>query len=215
MRKALLLVCASMLLASTTSPVCPEDMVVARPGVCIDRYEWPNKKGVKPRLAQSATDYSTGPGPINSAEDFCAYYGKRTCSRKEWVAACLGPEGAKLPYGNAHQPGKCNVDKQWRSVNPVKVEQRSAKELARLDQSEPAGSREECVSASGASDMVGNAEEWVRCDKGQEDVMGFSRWCLVGGYWSDTRSSCTYVVTKHVPEWHYYQTGFRCCKDMK
>lgn len=213
MRKALLLICASMSLASAQKPACPDDMVVARPGVCIDRYEWPNKKGEKPRLVQSGTQQTLG--PIENAEDFCAYYQKRTCTRKDWVAACRGPEGSKFPYGNTYVPGKCNVEKQWRSVNPVKVAQRSPKELARLDQSEPAGSRESCVSPSGAADMVGNAEEWVRCDKGQEDHLGFSRWCLVGGYWADPRSSCTYVITTHIPEWYYYQTGFRCCKDME
>lgn len=215
MRKALILICASQVLASSPKTLCPDDMIVARPGVCIDRYEWPNKKGEKPRLAQSGTPFEAG--PIDDAETACAASGKRTCTRREWIAACQGPEGSKLPYGATYQAGKCNVDKQWRSVNPVKVAQRNPKELARLDQSEPAGSRDECVSSSGAADMVGNAEEWVRCDQGQEDYRGEhgSRWCLVGGYWADSRSSCTYVVTKHVPEWHYYQTGFRCCLDME
>ncbi len=212
MRKVVLLICAGLSLASTQKASCPDDMVVARPGVCIDRYEWPNKKGGKPRLAQSAVQYTLG--PIENAEDFCAYYGKRSCTRSEWVAACRGPGGSKFPYGDKYEAGKCNVEKKWRSLDATKVMRRDSKELARLDQSEPAGSRDECTGESGASDMVGNAEEWVRCDVGQEDHFGV-KWCLVGGYWSDPRSSCTYVITKHAPDWHYYQSSFRCCLDME
>ena len=208
----MLLICAGLSLASAQKSPCPDDMVVARPGVCIDRYEWRNKKGQKPLLAQSAVSYELG--VINNAEDFCAYYGKRTCTRNEWHAACLGPGGTNYPYGSKYEPGKCNVEKKWRTPDIGKVARRDPKELERLDQSEPAGSREDCISASGAMDMVGNAEEWVRCDGGQEDQDG-TKWCLVGGYWSDSRSSCSYVITKHVPDWHYYETSFRCCLDME
>lgn len=212
MRKALLLVCAGLSLAPARRAECPADMVIAMPGVCIDRYEWPNKKGEKPRLAQSGTQ--EGLGPVENAEDFCAYYDKRTCTRREWMRACEGPGGSKYPYGQTYDASSCNVTKQWRSVNAAKVAARNAKELARLDQSEPSGSRDECVSPSGAADMVGNAEEWVRCNNGQEDKFG-TKWCLVGGYWADPRSSCSYVITKHIPTWHYYETGFRCCLDLE
>lgn len=188
-------------------------MVLARPGVCIDRYEWPNKKHQKPRLAQSAVQYVNG--PLESAEDFCAYYGKRSCTRAEWMDACRSADGGDFPYGKKYKAGACNVDKRWRSVDPYKVMVRQEQELSRLDQSEPSGAYEECVSASGAVDMVGNAEEWVRCDRGQPDLVLGGRWCLVGGYWADTRSSCSYVITKHAPDWHYYETGFRCCLDLE
>lgn len=218
MRKVSLLVFAGLTLAAypaeSQKAECPSDMVVARPGVCIDRYEWPNKKGERPLLAQSAVQEHDG--PITNAEDRCAYHGKRTCTRRDWVAACQGPDGFKYPYGQKYKAGACNTDKQWRDVNATKVMKRDAKELARLDQSEASGSMEECVSPSGAADMIGNAEEWVRCDAGQEDYRGLGvRWCLVGGYWADPRSTCSYVITKHVPEWHYYETGFRCCLDME
>lgn len=208
MRKALLLICAGLSLASTQRAPCPDDMVVARPGVCIDRYEYPNVPGQKPRLAMSGMSEEIG--PVYDAETLCGVQGKRTCTRKEWMAACRGPEGSNLPYGGKKpQPGKCNTDKQWRDVNASKVARRDAKELARLDQSAPAGSFADCESPSGAYDMVGNAEEWVRCDAGVEG------WCLVGGYWADARSSCSYVITKHAPGWHYYEIGTRCCKDME
>ena len=211
-------VCLCAVLSTAQRPrlsTCPSDMVLARPGVCIDRYEWPNKKGARPSLAQSAVSYELG--PLTNAEDFCAYNDKRTCTRSEWVAACRGAGGSDFPYGKKYEAGKCNVEKKWRSVNPYKVMTRDQTELNRLDQSEPSGSRDECISSSGAADMVGNAEEWVRCDNGQEAREPWyqeTRWCLVGGFWADPRSSCTYVITKHVPDWHYYETGFRCCLDI-
>ncbi len=193
------------MLAPAQRSVCPDDMVVARPGVCIDKYEYSSRDDGRPDLAMSAVMEQTG--PVYDAENLCALKGKRTCTRREWVDACVGSDDVKKP------PGKCNTDKQWRSVDARKVMLRDEEELARLDQSVPSGSLEECVSPSGAYDMVGNAEEWVRCDRGQEDARG-TKWCLVGGYWAEARSSCTYVITKHAPDWHYYQTGFRCCSDL-
>lgn len=195
----LLLVCAGLLLASTQKSPCPDDMVVARPGVCIDRYEYSSREDGRPDVAMSAVMEQDG--PLYDAESLCALQGKRTCTRREWIAACAGPEGAKKP------PGKCNTDKQWRSVDARKVLLRDEEELGRLDQSAPVGAFEGCVSPSGAYDMVGNVDEWVRCDAGVEG------WCLVGGYWADARSSCTHMITVHAPDWHYYETGFRCCKD--
>ena len=199
MRKVVLLTCAGLSLASTQKAPCPADMVVARPGVCIDRYEYSSRDDGRPDIAMSGVLEQSG--PLYDAENLCALKGKRTCTRREWVSACTGSDGVKKPVG------KCNTDKQWRHVDARKVLLRDEEELARLDQSAPVGSFEECVSPSGAYDMVGNAEEWVRCDAGVEG------WCLVGGYWADARSSCSYMITKHVPNWHYYQSSFRCCKD--
>lgn len=185
---------------------CPSDMVVAREGVCIDRYEWPNKKGVRPLVYASGTDdprYEND--PITEAELLCATVKKRVCTKNEWQYAC----GDKYPYGVTFEPGACNTDKTFRKVDEYKVDHYDKKELERLDQSAPAGSYPGCRSPSGAYDMVGNAEEWVRCSE------GLYGWCLMGRYWADPKSSCTYVVTKHHPRWHFYETGFRCCKDMK
>ena len=208
MRKVLLLICAGLSLASTQKASCPDDMVVARAGVCIDRYEYPNVAGKKPQVAMSGMSETLG--QVYDAATLCGVQGKRTCTRKEWMAACRGPEGSNLPYGGKKpQVGKCNTDKRWRDVDQRKVELRNTKELERLDQSAPAGSFPACVSPSGAYDMVGNVDEWVRCDDGVEG------WCLVGGYWADARSSCSHVIVKHVPDWHYYETGFRCCLDME
>ena len=183
---------------------CPEDMVIAKEGVCIDRYEWPNKKGVKPLV------YATGIeddrwNEVNEAELLCATAHKRICGKREWQHAC----GDKYPYGDTFDPTACNTDKKFRKVDEEKVDRYDKKELEKLDQSSPAGAYEKCRSPSGAYDMVGNAEEWVHCSEGTYG------WCLMGRYWADPKSSCTYVVTKHHPRWHFYETGFRCCKDME
>jgi len=187
---------------------CPEDMVIAQEGeyglVCVDRYEWPNKKGVKPLV------YATGLeddrwNEVNEASLLCATVHKRVCTKDEWQHAC----GDKYPYGDKYDPTACNTEKRFRKVDEAKVDRYDKAELARLDQSEPAGSFEKCRSPSGAYDMVGNGEEWVKCSE------GLYGWCLMGRHWADNRGSCKFTVTKHHPRWHYYSTSFRCCADAK
>ncbi len=182
---------------------CPDGMVPAREGVCIDIYEWPNVKGHKPLVYASVLE-DDRTNDVLDASLLCATVHKRLCEKSEWQSAC----GGKYPYGDTFDPTACNTEKPWRSVDESKVDHWDKKELARLDQSEPAGSYEKCRSPSGAYDMVGNAEEWVRCSE------GLYGWCLMGRYWGE-RGSCSFVVKKHHPRWHFYETGFRCCVDMK
>jgi len=180
-------------------------MVPARGNVCIDAYEWPNTQGVRPLLAVSGEPEEVG-SPLD-AEMLCLSVGKRVCTRAEWVAACRGPGGSKFPYGDSYDASACNTGARWKEVDAGKVAKRDKRELAKLDQSVPAGSFDRCVSPAGAYDMVGNAEEWVRCDSGDYG------WCLVGGYWASKNATCSYSIIAHAPLWHYYETGFRCCLD--
>lgn len=188
------------------SEECPAGMVHARKGVCIDKYEWPNVERRFPLLAASgvAEEYGT---PLD-AEMLCLSVGKRVCSRTEWVSACRGPGGSKYPYGDMFVEQACHVEATWKVVNAEKVAKRDSAELKRLDQSMPSGYFMQCVSAAGAYDMVGNAEEWVTCDDGRYG------WCLVGGFWATKQATCDYRVTTHAPNWHYYETSFRCCFDV-
>jgi hypothetical protein len=48
---------------------------------CIDRFEWPNRTGVKPVVA---VDWDT-------ARDQCTSVGKPLCMDQEWTLACEGP----------------------------------------------------------------------------------------------------------------------------
>lgn len=194
-------------------PTCPTDMVESGAGTCIDRYEWPNKPGVKPLLGVSgiAEKHDVREGLVMDAERLCASVGKRVCRLEEWRSACRGEQSARYPFGEkipkllSREDAPCNFAKFFREPNWMKIYNRDAKHMAWLDQSEPAGAREECRSASGAYDLIGNAEEWVRC--GQKNKWG---WCLVGRYWSQA-VDCSAVVTGHSPNWHSYESTARCC----
>jgi len=201
--------------AATEGSVCPPGMVFAVSGVCIDQYEWPNRAGKNPLLGASGVPepQDVAAGRVMDAEHLCASVGKRVCTAREWTAACRGPEGAPYPWGSKvprYTPGRgggvCNYDKLYRAADEYLVHKRDPVEMRYLDQSEPAGSRPECRSASGAYDMMGNAEEWVRCSWGRDG------WCLAGRFWAEPRA-CTAMVPNHSPRWHYVTTSFRCCFD--
>lgn len=203
--------------SAKTPATCPDDMVwVEKTGTCLDRYEWPNKKGVHPATAMSGTPspFDQQKGVVMDAEALCASVGKRPCRYEEWVPACEGPDGSKYPFGSklptftnaASTP--CNYAQWFIVPDAEKVFERDPKELARLDQSDPSGTRG-CVSASGAEDMMGNVEEWIQCPPS----LSPNGWCLAGRYWSGPEP-CSKVIVSHDPGWHYYETGFRCCRNL-
>lgn len=201
---------------AATVDECPVGTVPVDAAVCIDRYEWPNVHGERPLIGASAEpeERDVERGETWDAVALCASVGKRVCTLREWVGACRGDGGARYPWGDRlprFTPGEralpCNADRRHRGVrSEVAIYRRDPVEFARLDQREPSGARD-CVSASGAVDMVGNVEEWVRCPG-----VGRYGWCLMGRFWAEPRS-CEYAVTVHAPRWHYYNTGFRCCLD--
>jgi formylglycine-generating enzyme required for sulfatase activity len=181
---------------------CPVDMVETGVGTCIDQQEWPGQDG-RPLVGASGLPEIEHEIDL-SADTLCRSVGKRVCEREEWMSACS--RGVKFPYGDRYEPGLCNDEKHWKEVDEAKVAHRDPKELDRLNGSEPSGSRPECRSPSGAFDMVGNVEEWVRCREGKFG------WCLVGGYWaSQGARTCESAILVHAPRWHYYQSGTRCC----
>jgi sulfatase modifying factor 1 len=202
---------------TTRDDQCPLLMVPATPGVCIDQFEWPNRPGVKPKLGLSGVleDYDRDSKDILDAERLCRSVGKRVCTAEEWIAACEGANHSKYPFGDdlpkydlGQNNGLCNYDKFYIGVDEYLVFKRDPEHMRELDQSEPAGSRKTCRSLSGAYDMVGNAEEWVRCENGREG------WCLASRFWAEPRS-CRALVATHSPRWHYYDTSTRCCLDVK
>jgi hypothetical protein len=83
-----------------TSVYCPPDMervLVGAMSFCMDRYEWPNKKGAIPRSYVS----------VYQAMDTCVAAGKRLCTSDEWTIACTGPYGWKYPYGAKYEIHAC------------------------------------------------------------------------------------------------------------
>lgn len=79
---------------------CPEGMVQVKVGAtefCIDRYEWPNRKGSTPQTYIS----------LYQAMDSCYAVDKRLCSAEEWAIACSGPYSWKYPYGQRYERYGC------------------------------------------------------------------------------------------------------------
>ena len=60
---------------------------VTLPAFCMDRYEFPNRKGEVPATCASWAD----------AKAICGHVGKRLCGEKEWEAACRGPAQRRPP----------------------------------------------------------------------------------------------------------------------
>ncbi len=98
---------------------------------CIDRYEFPNKQGVRPLTGVS----------FGQAKRACEAQGKRLCSEVEWERACKGPSNARFPFGNAFRSGACNVEN---GGKPGLT-----------------GSYKGCTSGYGVVDMSGNVAEWT------------------------------------------------------
>jgi len=171
---------------------------------CVDEFEFPNRRGVKPTVWVN----------FQQAIEHCSSANKRLCTGSEWELACEGPD--RLPYttGYRRDPSRCNYDRpnivadHDALANPTL---RDA-EFARIDQREPSGAREECVSYYGVYDMNGNVDEWVLNEGGSYTKAPF-RSGLKGGYWGRVRNRCRPTTTDH-NAWHSdYQVGFRCCAD--
>ena len=178
---------------------------------CIDRYEYPNRKGAHPTWM---LDWY-------QAQATCESIGKRLCYASEWTAACEGPEHTPFPYGWDRDHTKCNVDnffiqpKKWTPKGQFLFYSRSPAvalpELARLDESVPSGSIETCQSGYGVADMTGNVDEWVISDVAPREK---SLWAgLKGGAWGHVRSQCRPMTYSHDPGFSYYFVGFRCCQN--
>ena len=167
---------------------------------CIDQFEYPNEPGQKPQVMVT----------WNQARQVCAGEGKRLCGEAEWTLACEGSERLPYPYGYARNPEACNIDRPHPEPNERLIADPRTRdaELARLDQRNPSGANESCVSPFGAYDMTGNVDEWVVNDRGVPHKSG-----LKGGYWGPVRDRCRPMTTAHDENFAFYQIGFRCCSD--
>ena len=229
MRRALPIL-ALFLLGAQGKPSCPDDMVLVSPTTCMDRFEWPNRKGEKPLVGVSAVEsvYDRERGITMNAWDLCASVGKRLCTMDEWVPACKGKRGSDYPFGRKlpdrylTPPDKapCNYAQWFREPNELRVFNRDPHEFEQLYQADPSGSRPQCTSASGVQDMMGNAEEWIVCpdwmSRGKNNCRQIDGelvcFCLAGRYWSDA-VPCHKLSSGHSADWWYYETGFRCCQS--
>jgi len=200
---------------------CPSDMVAVprHPGVCIDRYEWPNKKGEVPWTTLSGTPEvrDVKLGRVMDAEAICASVNKRVCWSDEWQDACVGKNRSKYPFGNKlpspntylkfPETQPCNYAWLQPRYDGMKIYLRDVTELEKLGRASASGERG-CVSASGAEDMMGNVYEWVRAP-----ITSSTKWGIAGGDWFHP-ASCHEVVGGHSPKWFWNTTGVRCCSDL-
>jgi formylglycine-generating enzyme required for sulfatase activity len=177
---------------------------------CIDRYEAPNRKGAKPLVMQSAND----------AAAYCAAHRKRLCTEDEWIGACESDEHRTYPYGKERIDGRCNDEKEWRQVDEATLARwpspEAQKHARALYQAARSGRKAKCTTKDGVHDMVGNVEEWVV--RTREHANGWP-YILAGCYWAGCygggKPTCRSTNNAHGPEFRFYETGFRCCKDAK
>ncbi|MBN1307247.1 MAG: SUMF1/EgtB/PvdO family nonheme iron enzyme [Chitinispirillaceae bacterium] len=130
--------------------ICPDGMrTIEGSGFCIDAYEFPNRRGVKPRIDVS----------YEEARRFCADAGKRLCTAAEWETACRDVNlKYEYPYGTRYDLDRCNTLGNPRVQNSIAV----------------SGDFIECKNSAGVFDMSGNAAEWVESGNGDPFVYGGS-----------------------------------------
>jgi len=182
-----------------------KDLPTQPVSVCMDRYEYPNRKGEYPIIMVSWYE----------ARDACKADGKRLCTEDEWTFACEGEEATPYPNGYTRgAPDSCLNDQPWKKFNDAMLIPRSGKnaaiELDRLWQGLPSGSRSQCRSQTGVYDMTGNVDEWTR-----SSIPGERPSVLKGGYWGPVRTRCRPATKAHDESHTFYQQGFRCCADGK
>jgi len=171
---------------------------------CIDRYEWPNRKGERPEVMNR----------FHQAEVKCAAIGKRLCTESEWTLACEGPNMMPFPYGYVRDPRKCNGERKWDNPDMNKVALRDAGELGRLWQGVRSGSQPWCVSDYGVFDLPGNADEVVGSETMEAGWRGKYDSVHTGGPWyGGVRNQCRPKIYTHDEGFYYYFLSFRCCAE--
>lgn len=155
-------------------------------GFCIDYYEYPNGKRVKPRTG--VTWYQ--------AKSLCERKGKRLCREEEWEKACKGTKNFRYPYGNRWRPEICNTE-------DAEGKDRSLGTAVDFPR---------CRSSYSIIGMSGNAAEWTASkfspglrDRvhrgGAADKPNWAARCANRGNLAPGQSNA--------------MLGFRCCADPK
>lgn len=172
---------------------------------CMDRYEFPNRKGQRPMVMQN----------FYQAQVQCAKAGKRVCTESEWTLACEGPERTPFPYGYVRDPSKCNGDHPWDRPDKQKIIDRDPAELERLWQGKVSGSQPDCVSAFGVHDMPGNADELAASETSfpGDKKRNFDNVTTGGPWYYGTRNMCRPKIYTHDESFAYYYLSWRCCAE--
>ncbi len=137
---------------------------VAPPGsaaFAIDRYEYPNQRGVAPLLADSWF----------AAARTCAAQGKRLCTPAEWAQACGGRAGRRFSSREDGPPAVDGANFGHRFCNTAGSGV-AAVPPDPLTSRAPAGTFPNCASDYGAYDLTGNVREWVGGTDDQGRMVG-------------------------------------------
>lgn len=172
---------------------CPPNMVYVEGAVagagrfCIDKYEFPNIEGVRPRVGVTRDEASRR----------CAMLGKRLPTEAEWVRAAAGDNATAYPWGNEWDDKKANA-------------RGSADGFATLA---PSGGMAGGVSQSGAYDLSGNAWEWV---VDESAVDGITYGILKGGSWYNSSEYLKISSARKAPPGDVNNAinGFRCLQEL-
>jgi hypothetical protein len=179
------------------------DLPVRQQHFCIDRFEYPNRKGAYPIIAVTWRE----------AIGLCEDRGARLCTEDEWTFACEGEDARPYPTGFVRDEKACVIDKPWRLFDERLLAVRdSALAIAEIDfvwQGEASGSRPLCRSPFGVYDTTGNVDEWTRSTQREGYASIFK-----GGYWGPIRARCRASTRAHNEDFYFYQQGFRCCGDV-
>jgi hypothetical protein len=167
---------------------------------CIDRFEYPDRKGEFPIIAVT----------WNEAVALCEARGERLCTEDEWTFACEGEEALPYPYGYVRNASACTIDRPWRLFDERRLAVRNSPlavtEIDYVWQGEASGARPGCRSPFGVYDTTGNVDEWTRSVRKEGN-----RSILKGGYWGPVRARCRASTRVHDEDFYFYQQGFRCC----
>lgn len=157
---------------------------VSTAGYCIDRFEYPNKKGAVPRREASYAE----------AKAMCAKSGKRLCSEAEWERACKGDKSLRFPYGSKLKQDACNIETSDGSDRDVAA----------------SGKFAQCKSALDVYDLSGNVAEWTdsTMDGTSDRILKGGSSSRSGGF-----SRCASRLPRP-GETKLQEFGFRCCTDL-
>lgn len=171
---------------------------------CIDRYEFPNREGVRPMVMQN----------FYQAQVHCAERGKRVCTETEWTMACEGPDRKPFPYGYVRDATKCHGDQPWDRPDKRKFIERDPHELERLWQGVKSGSQPECISDYGVHDMPANADELAASETyGKGPKSDFDNVTTGGPWYKGVRNQCRPKIYSHDESFAYYYLSWRCCAE--
>lgn len=155
-------------------------------GVCMDRFEYPNRVG---KLPATGMDWS-------SAMKLCQARNKTLCTDLEWELACTAGTRRAWPFGETYSENRCNTE--TKGLEPSGSRAACVSSVG-----------------GGVYDLSGNAAEWTRSSLTQVyplDTDLRSPRVVKGGSYRDhplfTRCAFREAYDTDV---NYDNFGFRCC----